>query len=289
MLSEAEVYQPENLDDLDGLLTAAKKKMTFVAGSTDLMVNPDRWQLSKQLIDLSRVTEICRTMKWTDGGLLIGAALPISYLIRDGRVRQQFPILIESLRQIGSVQIQNRATLGGNIGNASPAGDSLPVLSVLDADIWIGPKNNGDFRTVKIGQMMQGPGQTLLRDNEYIAYIFIPLYSPHGSYWYFRKVGQREALAISKVSLALLGRTEQGIVRDIRIATGSVSPVIDRAAETEKVLRGNPLEEEIIERARRTIVKEVTPISDIRSTQEYRRRVAGELLREALYQWMTGN
>ena len=209
--------------------------------------------------------------------------MPLSEIISNQTIQQKLPILVEACRQIGSAQIQNRATLGGNISNASPAGDSLPVLNVLDAEIWIGPRNDGEFEKLKIDQVMLNPGETSLKKNRYIGFISIPLPREEDQFWYFRKVGQRKALAISKVSLAVLGWIKAGKIEEIRISTGSVSPQIKRATNTEAILNKQILNEKLIEEARQSIMKEVTPITDIRSTVSYRRHISGELMREALY------
>ena len=137
--------------------------------------------------------------------------------------------------------------------------------------------------TLKIEQLMLNPGATSLKDNQYIAYIYIPFPEQKDQFCYFRKVGQRKALAISKVSLAVLGWIKNQKVEEIRISAGSVSPQIRRATKTEAILDKRLLTEAIIEKARISIIEEVTPITDIRSTIEYRRQICGELLREAFY------
>jgi CO/xanthine dehydrogenase FAD-binding subunit len=135
---------------------------------------------------------------------------------------------------------------------------------------------------MKLEEVMLGPGHTAL-DKRYIAFIFLPNLAEAGQFGYYRKVGQRSALAISKVSLAVIGWREQNRIRDIRIATGSVTPQIRRAHGTEAVLRNAELTDDVIEQARLKLMDEVTPISDIRSTTAYRRSTCGALLAEALH------
>lgn len=280
------VYRPKTLNQLDKIIREHKTELTYLAGATDLMVQEERWKAANNLLDLSSIKELCQTLEITENYLLIGSALPLAEIISNPIIQKKLPILFEACCQIGSVQIQNRATLGGNIANASPAGDSLPVLSVLDAEIWIGPRNHSEFTKLIIDEVMLNPGETSLKDNRYIAYIFIPIPVGENQFWYFRKVGQRKAMAISKVSLAVLGWIHNNKIEAIRISTGSVSPRINRAIETEAILNNQVLNEDLIEKARQSIMKEVTPITDIRSTEGYRRRICGELLREALYQSM---
>ena len=208
----------------------------------------------------------------------------MSDIMRHPKIRKNFPMLIETCRQIGSVQIQNRATLGGNIANASPAGDTLPVLAVYQAEIMVGPTNGKGFERFSIGELMQGPGQINLAQNQYIAYIFLPFSEQKNKFWYFRKVGMRHAMAISKVSLAILGWKDNDVITDIRICAGSVSPKIEQAKNTESIIRGKILNDTLIAEASGKILEEIDPIDDIRSTRSYRQRTCQALLSEALTQ-----
>ena len=277
------IYRPNSINELEKIINSTQEKLTFVAGATDLMVQQDKWKSANTLVDLKNVKEISEKIEVGTDGILIGAAVPMSDLMAHSTIKEKFPILVNALKQIGSVQIQNRATLGGNIANASPAGDSLPVLNVLDADIWIGPRKNGEFGKLKVDQLVTGPGETKLDNNCYISYIFIPFPKQENLFWYFRKVGQRQALAISKLSLAVLGWKNEDKIEEIRISAGSVSPIVRRCYLTEAILNARILDEELIGKAKKSIEEEVTPITDIRSNAEYRKRICGELLREALY------
>ncbi len=280
------VFRPESVVELDEIIQTASTQLTFVAGATDLMVQTERWQRATHLVDLTAVREIHETLEISDQRVLIGAAVPLSEIILNPKIQQRLPMLVEACRQIGSVQIQNRATLGGNIANASPAGDSLPVLCVLEAELWIGPRRNGAFEKLKIDQVMINPGETCLKDNRYIAFISIPIPKAEHQFWYFRKVGQRKAMAISKVSLAVLGCIRDRVIEEIRIAPGSVTPQIRRAKATEAMLQQRMLTELLRDEASRTLQGEVSPITDIRSNERYRRHICGELLREALFKVM---
>ncbi len=278
------IYRPKTLHELDEIIRESRSELTYLAGATDLMVQEERWKATNHLVDLSPIKEISQTIEISENHALIGSALPLAEIIFNQAIQKKLPILVEACRQIGSAQIQNRATLGGNIANASPAGDSLPVLSVLDAELWIGPRRHGEFEKLKIDQVMLNPGETSLKDNRYIAFISIPIPRQANQFWYFRKVGQRKALAISKVSLAVLSWIKNNKIEDIRISTGSVSPQIKRASKTETILNNQVLSEALVEKARQAIIQEVSPITDIRSTIEYRKHICGELLREALYE-----
>lgn len=290
MLSTAETkinyYNPKNLIELDDLIKLVDYKLDYVAGATDLLVQENKWFNAQNLVSLESVTELNQTLEIKDEGILIGAAVPLTKITQNPYVISRLPMLVEACQLIGSVQIQNRATLGGNIANASPAGDSLPVLSVLEAEIWIGPKLNGKFEKLKLSEVMTGPGVTSLNNNRYIAFIYTPFPERENQFWYFRKVGQREAMAISKLSLAIIGWCKNKKIENIRICAGSVSAQIKRAVKTEKLLINKELTEQVIESARQQIIEEITPITDIRSTTDYRKKICGEILREALFTQM---
>jgi len=285
MMDPIITYSPSLLEELDEILKNLSGTVTYISGCTDIMIQPDRWSTARCLVNLNTVDEMRRTLQIEEHGVLIGASLPLTKLNQHPVLRNKFPILIESCRQIGSIQIQNRATLGGNIANASPAGDTLPVLSVLNAELWIGPRLKGDFERLALDEVMLGPGETSLGDNKYIAFIYLPFPDPPDPYWYFRKVGQRYSMAISKISLAVLGWKKGKTIQDIRICAGSVSPQIKRAGLTEKLLHNKDLDSKIIRKASEQLMKEIKPITDIRSTKEYRKVTAGRLLQEALATW----
>jgi CO/xanthine dehydrogenase FAD-binding subunit len=281
---EDKVYRPKSIAELEQIILQTEKKLTFVAGSTDLMVQSEEWAIKKNIVDLISTQGLCDDISISGKGVKIGASVPMSEIINHQFIRKTLPIFIEALKQIGSTQIQNRATLGGNIANASPAADSLPVLNVLEAQLWLGPRLKNEFQKRNVDQIMVGPGETTLLNNQYIAYIFIPFPIKENLFRYFRKVGQREALAISKLSLAVLGWYKDGKINDIRISAGAVSAQVRRAYKTENVLNGNGLTNKLIEEAREMLENEISPIKDIRSNIEYRKHICGELLRDALYQ-----
>ncbi len=276
-------YNPKSIVELDQLISKVEDKIDFIAGATDMLVQDEKWQNANNLVDLSSVDEINNKIELENDNILIGAAVPLSHIISSEIIQKKLPILVKSCKLIGSVQIQNRATLGGNIANASPAGDSLPVLSVLNSQLWIGPEKNGEFEKLTLNQVMTGPGMTSLKNNRYIAFINIPIPRENSQFWYFRKVGQRESMAISKVSLAVFGWFKNNKIEKIRICPGSVTAQINRANKTEELLKGKHLSESMIEQAYQSIMTEVSPINDIRSTADYRRKITGEILREALH------
>lgn len=239
-----------------------------VAGCTDLMVRgPEALYGMDRVLDLLGIPEL-RGIREVDGGLEIGATATFSEIRRSAEVRAVFPILAEAASQIGGWQIQNRATLGGNVANASPAGDSLPVLLALDAVIVAaGPQG---FREIPYGGFHTGYRKTALQPGEIVARVRLPT-PPAGSVQAFRKVGTREAQAISKIVVALVGRKDGGRIAELRLGAGSVAPTPVRLRSAEEAVRGMEAGSEAAEVAGREAAREVTPIDDVRSTADYRR------------------
>jgi CO/xanthine dehydrogenase FAD-binding subunit len=246
------------------------------AGCTDLMVRgPEALHCMERVIDLLGIPEL-REIREADGAIEIGATATFSEIRHSAAVREAFPILAEAAGQIGGWQIQNRATLGGNIANASPAGDSLPVLLALDALIVAaGPDGP---REIPYADFHLGYRQTALRPGEIVARVRLPRL-PEGSFQVFRKVGTREAQAISKVVVALAGRIEGERIAGLRLGAGSVAPTPVRLRATEEAVRGMASGAEAAEVAGREAAREIDPIDDVRSTADYRRFALGRVVR----------
>ncbi|HKH49261.1 MAG TPA: xanthine dehydrogenase family protein subunit M [Thermoanaerobaculia bacterium] len=247
-----------------------------VAGCTDLMVRgPEALHRIDKVIDLLGIPEL-RGSRAVDGGLEIGAATTFTEIRSSAAVRAAFPALVEAAGQVGGWQIQNRATLGGNIANASPAGDSLPVLLALDAVVVVAGRKGQ--REIPYAEFHTGYRKTALEPGEIIVRVRLP-HLPAGSIQSFRKVGTREAQAISKVVVALVGRVDSGRIAELRLAAGSVAPVPVRLRAAEEAVRGLPPEAEAANRAGSIAAQEVQPIDDVRSTAEYRRYVLERVVR----------
>jgi xanthine dehydrogenase small subunit len=242
-----------------------------VAGCTDLMVRgPEALHRMDRMLDLLGIPELrgIREAGGGLGGLEIGAATTFTEIRSSAAVRAAFPSLVAAAAQVGGWQIQNRATLGGNMANASPAGDSLPVLLALDATV-IAAGRNGE-REIPYSGFHTGYRKTALEPGEIIVRIRLSR-RPEGSVQAFRKVGTREAQAISKVVVALAGQVENGRITELRLAAGSVAPMPVRLRATEEALRGHALGTEAADLAGREAAREVQPIDDVRSTAEYRK------------------
>lgn len=262
--STLDLRRARSLDE--ALRLMRDEKRTPLAGATDLLVTlnfgtcPDR-----RFLDLWSVAEL-RGVEERDGRLSIGALTSFSALARSPLVAHRLPILMEAARLVGGVQIQNRGTLGGNIANGSPAGDSLPVLAAVDAELVL--RSVDSERRVPFTEFYTGYRTNLLRPDELIVAIEVP--PVIGTQW-FRKIGTRAALAISKVVIAAV-RAPDGTPR---IALGSVAPTVVRARRTEAALVAGADADAAVA----TLQTEIAPIDDIRSTAAYRRLVAGNLLK----------
>lgn len=252
------------------------------AGGTDLMVMLEAGQLPPgRYVSLQRWPELVRIVA-TDTSISIGALTTYSEIQESPRLERDYPLLAAAARETGGRATQNRGTIGGNIANASPAADTPPALLVYDAELEI--VSAAGTRRVPYERFHLGYKQMDLAPGEIIARVHLPLRAD-GWRDYYRKVGARRAQAISKVCFAGAIRLERGTgrtVQGVRIALGSVAPTVIRAFATEESLRGQVLDPGTIADAERTLLAEIAPIDDIRSTARYRARVAGNLLREFL-------
>jgi CO/xanthine dehydrogenase FAD-binding subunit len=281
--SDYELVAPGSLSAVVSLIAEHPGEWLPIAGGTDVMVQYAAGTLSsRKLVSLWNLPEL-RRIDVSDGKVTIGAGCTYTDLREHEVVDHEFPLLASSARWTGGVANQNRGTLGGNIMNASPAADSLPALLVYEAELIL-VSAHGE-RHVKYADFHTGYKQTLLAADELIRAIVLPKRFA-GYIAYSRKVGARNAQAISKVCIAALGRMANGTVDDIRIAVGSVAPTPLRLRETERMLRRKVIDTAVMQQARDVAVGEVRPIDDIRSTAVYRATVAGSLVVEFLQKLM---
>jgi xanthine dehydrogenase small subunit len=263
-VSSLELLQPRTVREALRMMRD-EQPLVPLAGCTDVYVGLNFGTLAAtRYIDVWPLDEL-RKIRLSDGALSIGALATYTEIIRSALVRRRLPILAAAAREIGGVQIQNRGTLGGNIANGSPAGDSLPVLAVADATLVL--SSAAGERRVLFHSFYTGYRKSVLRPDELIAAVEIP--RVEGRQW-FRKVGTRAAQAISKVVMAAV-RADRP-----RLSLGSVAPTVVRLPQTEAALAAGA----DIADARRVLEAEIRPIDDLRSTAEYRRRVSGNLLEQ---------
>jgi CO/xanthine dehydrogenase FAD-binding subunit len=259
-VSPLRLLRPETLDG--ALRMMRDEGARPLAGCTDLYVALNEGTLEPAtFIDLLGLDEL-RGIEVVNDGLRIGALATYTDVRRSGDVARVLPILAAAAREVGGIQIQNRGTIGGNIANASPAGDTLPVFAVAETVVVL--RSADGERRVPFDAFYTGYRATVMRADEIITAVIVA--PPAGRQW-FRKVGTRAAQAISKVVMAGV-RSEPP-----RLALGSVAATVVRARGAEQALAAGDLES-----ARAALASEIAPIDDVRSTADYRRRVAGNLL-----------
>ena len=262
-----DLLQPRSLADAVKMLRD-EGPLVPMAGCTDLYVALNFGTLRPtRFLNLWNLDAL-RGIEGRGQTLRIGALTTYTDLIRSAMIRRRLPMLAAAAREVGGVQIQNRGTLGGNVANASPAGDTLPVLLAADAVVVL--RSAAGTRRVPMTSFYTGYRQTAARPDELIVHFEIP--TVRGRQW-FRKVGTRAAQAISKIVVAGIWERSGAQPRP-RLAMGSVAPVPLRLPQTEAALgSGASLAE-----AQAILQREIAPIDDLRSTEAYRRQVAANLL-----------
>ena len=247
----------------------------LLCGGTDLLVKRRLGIVEPKLfVDISDLAPL-RVLREADGEVEIGAAVPITEIIASPLVHEKLPLLPWVLGKLGSLQIRNRASLGGNLVNASPAADSAIPLLLYEAQLALVSASRA--RNVPVEGFFRGPGKTVLQPGELIRAVRIPVPTAEFA-TFFHKVGRRKALTIAIASLGCLARVSAGKIAEIRIAAGSVAPTPIRLRRTEALLTGAELSAETIEQARDSARDEVSPIDDIQGSAAYRRAVIGDLL-----------
>lgn len=284
--------KPKKLNELPRCVKKLKS-FYFLAGGTDLMVQlkERRVQIPEAIIDLSGIAGAIqpvlssskdesplRGINHDKKNIHIGALTKISEVKNSDVVKTFAPSLAAACSVLGSTPIRNAATIGGNIVNASPVADTLPPLYACGAKVIL--TNGRGKRVMAIEKFLTGYRKTALKKGEILKTIIVPKLT--GTFTFFKKLGQRKTLTIAKASLALCAGKKNGRAVDIKIALGCVGPQIIRAQRCEKFLRGKKIDEKIIERAAGIIIKEFKPITDVRSTIEYRARIISEFLKQAL-------
>jgi CO/xanthine dehydrogenase FAD-binding subunit len=281
--ADYELVAPGSLSAAVSLLADQLGQWLPIAGGTDVMVQYAAGKLAKRkLVSLWNLPEL-RTIEISGDELRIGAGSTYTDVREHETIKQEFPLLASAAGWTGSVANQNRGTLGGNIVNASPAADSLPALLVYEAElILISVRGQ---RRVNYVDFHTGYKKTLLAADELIQAISLRRQFTH-YISYSRKVGARNAQAISKICVAALGRVGHGVVEDVRIAAGSVAPTPLRLREVERMVKGKIIDAQLLQSVRQAAVSEILPIDDIRSTAAYRSAVAGNLVVEFLQKLM---
>jgi CO/xanthine dehydrogenase FAD-binding subunit len=287
MRSEIDVLTPRSLDEALDILHQNRNGLRIIAGGSDVIVQlRDGVLKANELLSILSIKEL-RFVRKEDDRIRIGALATYSDIVHSQLTRDHAWPLVEAARQIGAIQLQNTATIGGNLGNASPAADSLPPLYALDAVVVTRSKT--EKREIPIEHFFLTYRKTALKPDELIEQVYFNALSAQDRGAYL-KLGLREANAISIVDVATVlrsgGRNET--FADARVALGAVAPNIRRARECEQALTNKPLNHEILKTAASLAANDANPIDDIRGSARYRKEMVSSLVYEALTQAVYG-
>ena len=277
-----EMYQPTSLREASRLLKDKGPGGRFLAGGTDLVIAiKEKGLLPKYVVDLKRVPGLSGIRENGDGSISIGALTTMREIETASLITGKFPFLAQSAAEVGSIQIRNRATVGGNMANATPSADVAPALIALNARTKI--FSAVGERTVSLEEFFRGPGQTLMNPDEILTEITIPKTDSRlvGEYI---KFSPRDMMDLAYVGVAVayaLGEKERRC-ENVRIVLGAVAPIPMRSPKAEAILEGRILTEELATSAGEMAALEAKPISDVRSSADYRRAMVGVMTKRAL-------
>jgi len=272
------VHRPKSLEEALELL-ATLEKAKPIAGGTDLIPLMREVEVDvKHLIDLSRIGEL-NFIREEGGYIRIGAATTLSDLVESELIASKAPALWEAAASMGSPQIRNRGTIGGNLCNASPAADLGPPLLALEAEAEI--RSRDESRCIPIGEVFAGPKVNSLAEDEILTEVRFKT-PPQGAGSAFEKIGRRRAVTLALVNAAAYIEVEDETCRVARLALGAVADRPMRLWEAEEMLRGKELSEELIEEVSALCSRLVRPIDDVRASAWYRREMSRVLSRRAL-------
>lgn len=279
MIPSFDYKTPKTLQEACHLLWEACGKAKVIAGGTDLVIGLRNGDQNPQLLmDITNLKEL-RGIEESDGTLSIGAAVSHSEIASSPLVRQYGNVLSDAASEIGSPQIRNLGTIGGNIVNASPAADTLPPLLVLDATGKVASQEGE--REVPVAQLIKGPYETTLQPQEILVRITFKKL-PKNMKGCFVRLARREAMAIARMSVALLIQMQEGQVKDIRIAPGAVLPTPQRLEEVEEFLKGRFPDVELLRVASRKVSETMIRRSGIRPSTSYKAPVVEALFVRAM-------
>jgi carbon-monoxide dehydrogenase medium subunit len=279
-----EYFEPKTLDDAVFLLGRYDGKADILAGGTDLLVEiKERLRAPDYVVNIKKIPGLDRLAYDATRGLRFGALVTARAIETSPFTAGNYCGLRQAAREIGSIQIRNRATVAGNICRASPSADTLPPLIADGASVrTFGPDGE---RVVLLEEFFTGPGKTVLKECELVTEIAVPAPAPHTGSVYI-KHGRRKAMELATVGVAVSLTRDGDTCKDIRIVLGAVAPTPIRARQAEAVLRGHKLDEQTIERAGDIAMSESRPISNVRGSADYRREMVRVLTRRAVAQAM---
>ena len=273
-----EFFEPKTIGEAAALLTRYGGEAELLGGGTDLIIGmKDRTVTPKYVISLEKVPGIEGITYHDTNGLWVGAMTKMRALERSSIVRERYTALAEGAEEVGSIQIRNLATLGGNIAHGSPAADTAAALLVLDAQVKIA--SGEDERTVPIADFYLGPGQTVLQAGEILTGFSMPPRSAKsGSQYLKHKI--RQVMDLAFVGVATSVSLSNGTVADTKIGLAAVAPKPIRATNAEAIITGNSVSDNLLQQAAGAAAAQSSPISDLRCTAEHRREIVAALTKE---------
>jgi aerobic carbon-monoxide dehydrogenase medium subunit len=280
-LSRFQYYAPDSLDEALSVLQEKGRSASLLAGGTDLMpLIKARKTAPHDLINIKGI-EGLRGFKSKPNVFCIGPLTTMRQIEKSESVLENLPILQKAASSMAYVQIRNLGTIGGNIANASPAADFAPPLMVLDASIELASAK--ERRKVSINRFFVGPGKTVARDSEMVTKVSIPVVNKM-TYSYFRKIpsGISKGLSVASIAMLIFPSERDASIEEIRIAVGAMAPTPIRCPLAERKLTGEKLSANLIDEVSEMIASETQPITDVRSSKEYRTHVLKCLTKEGL-------
>ncbi len=272
MMALVQAARPGNIQEVAALIGSFSGNISYVAGGTDLVIALENGPQPDLIIDISRMDEL-NFIEADSEAVRIGAATPTSTLAEHHELVTNFPILMQAAEQVGSVQIRNRATIGGNIASAMPGGDLLPVLKCLDCQIEV-LRRDQTMTTHALDEVVIGVGKTRFDNGDMITAIRIPLQFGRNRISAFAKIGRRRKLAIARLNLAVLADYDSGTnyINDFRIVAGAIAPVPLRLQLVEQRLRGRIVNQAFADDFLQTLTAAVDAAIPGRISQAYKRR-----------------
>ena len=281
-MAPSKYFSPNTVEEAISLLSRYGDKARVVSGGTDFLVQMKRKEpLPDYVISLGNLRELHYIRFDESQGLSIGALTPVGEIACSSLIQSRFSVLAQAAGMLGTPAIRNQATLGGNLCNAAPSADTAPSLLVLGAKARIA--GEGGEKTVLMEDFFVGPGQTILERGQILMDVEIPVLQPRSRGAYLKQK-RREGADIAVASVAALVVQEGEILKEVRIALGAVAATPVRARKAEEILRGRKLDPQLLERAGRAASDESTPIDDIRSSSDYRRKLVTTLTKRVVTQ-----
>lgn len=282
MISSLEILIPKNLNEALSLLVESKNNCRIIAGGTDvvpgLQQGSNRFANSDLLIDINRIPEI-KSITRTREKISIGGAETFSDILQNQIVKEELPLLWKACSTIGSVQIRNRATIAGNFVNNAPCADTVPALLVYNATVEI--ESLSSKKEISIGEFLEGPYKTKLGKDEIVTRINIPIPSKElkGEFY---KLGRRRAVAISRITLAVLMNTRNDLIEEIRIASGAVTPIGIRFFDLEKLAKGKNADDKFLKLLSQKLGEQILNVTGLRWSSEYKLPVVQQMFYQLL-------